>query len=320
MHTDMPKPADINIKIYQQVLNRSLEKFPRNFWKEEYNSSPAIVRYLIEEVLQWDDEDIKTKFGTKIIRQYKLAGMLKYVYYKRLFDMMDDAYPGKFHPWELQSSPNGFWRDVGNCIDATRWLINEKLKWSKEDIIKHYNVNSFKENGFTGLLKWGWNGETYRAITLSFPEYDLKPWDLLSVRITNLSKDEAIPVLRWYIEDKMNWSEAELRDNWRVRNLKDDGILRIIKNLFNNHMFEAIDAAYPNRFKRWEFPVPNGFWTLERAKEALRWLVIEKLNIEPKDALKKLPDEEIQKYNLRGMLDIGFQSGLKEAIKQTFHM
>ena len=78
MKIKLPKPEDINIKVYQQVLSGKLNRFPRHFWKEETKSAPAIIRYLIEEVLRWDEYDIKTKFNTAILEEYKLAGLLRY--------------------------------------------------------------------------------------------------------------------------------------------------------------------------------------------------------------------------------------------------
>lgn len=309
---------DVNVKIYRQVLDGTLDRFPRNFWKEEYKSAPALVRYLIEEVLKWDEEDIKNNFTTFTLEQYKLAGLHKYVYKKNLFNVIDSAYPGRFKPWEMKFSPRSYWRNLENCINATRWLILEKLEWTKEDIMEKFNNNVFKENGFTGLLKWGWNGESYNAVALSFYEYDFKPWDLRSIHMTNLSKDEGITAIRWYIEEKMKWSEEEIKRNWRVRTIREDGIMRIVVIVFGNSMYDAINAAYPNRFKRWEFPVPNGYWTLDKAKEALRWVVLVKLELDPNEVCAKTLYEHLYNYNLRGMLELGFQTGLKEAIQLTF--
>lgn len=309
---------DVNVKIYRQVLDGTLDKFPRNFWKEEYESCPAIVRYLIEEVLQWDDNDIKEHYGTNTLKDNKLAGLLKYVYVYKSFDVIEAAYPGRFKPWEMKSTPNSYWRNLENCINATRWLILEKLKWTKEDIMEKFNNNVFKENEFTGLLKWGWNGESYNAIALSFYEYDFKPWELRSIQITNLSKEEGITAIRWYIEEKMQWTEEEIKKNWRSRTISKDGIARIIKTVFNNSMYEAINTSYPNRFKPWELALPRTYWNFESAKEAMKWLVEEKLQFDPKEALSKLSYEDVYSNNLRAMLEIGFKTNLEEAIKLTF--
>lgn len=309
---------DINVQIYQQVLDGTLNKFPLNFWKEEYRSAPAIVRYLIEEVLKWDEEDIKEKYTNLTLKSNKLGGLLKYVYDCKSFDAIEAAYPGRFKPWEMKASPNSYWQSIENCVNATRWLILEKLKWTKEDIMKKYNKRVFIDNGFTGLLKSGWNGETYQAIALSFHEYDFKQWDLLAIPLTNFTKEEGKTAIKWYIEEKMNWTEKEIKQNWRSRNIQEDGIMRIVQSVFNNQMFDAIDSAYPNRFKRWEFPVTSGFWTLEKSKEALRWLVIEKLQLDPNEVTPKIVYDHIYEYNLSGMLKVGFQTGVKEAMQLTF--
>ena len=42
------------------------------------------------------------------------------------------------------------------CIrdrEATIWLIEEKLKWSDEDVRRNLSKNTFKENSLRGMLR-----------------------------------------------------------------------------------------------------------------------------------------------------------------------
>ena len=307
------------IEVYQKVLKGELEKFPRYWWKNEASSAPILTRYLLEDVLGLDRDGIRNSFSSEILKKHKLSGMLKYIYHSTLFPVVDDAYPGVFKPWELKQSPSKFWREEENCIKATRWLVFDQLKWGREEIENQYNNRIFYENGFSGLLKWGWNGETFRSVTRSFPEYDFKPWELKKISIQEtLSQEEAIEALRWYIEVKKGWTQEEVPKYWRSRNLGKDRIMRVVKSCFENHLFQAIDAVYPGRYMRWEFPVPNGYWTLRRSKESLRWMIEEKLNVQPEEALDCITRNHLKKFHLTGMLENGFGCGLKEAIRQTY--
>ena len=48
----------------------------------------------------------------------------------------------------------------------------------------------------------------------------------------------------------------------------------MLNTCFNNSPYQAINTAYPNKFKEWEFNlVPKNFWTTEKGAEATRWLI-----------------------------------------------
>lgn len=310
---------DYNVKVYQKVLNGELDKFPRNFWKEEYKSAPAIVRYLIEEVLEWDEEDVKKKFNTAILEKHKLSGLLKYVYQKNLFNIINDAYPEKYLPWEMSQVPKNYWRNEENCIKATRWAVFEVKKWNRKDIARKFNKNLFYDCKLTGLLKWGWNGNTMEALFKSFPEYNFEKTEIegIPIKKDEISIEDAIKKIKKYIEDQ-RWSREEIKKNWRNSNLQKTDIIKFIVKYFDNNMFKAIDTVFPREFKRWEFPVDNGYWTKETAKEAMHWLAFDILNITDKEDIKKITKNDIRKNKLTLMLKKVYNNDLEKALEELF--
>ena len=49
------------------------------------------------------------------------------------FHALNAAYPNQFKEWELKFVPDKFWnKDTG--IRATKWLIEERLKWTDDEI------------------------------------------------------------------------------------------------------------------------------------------------------------------------------------------
>jgi hypothetical protein len=64
----------------------------------------------------------------------------------------------------------------------------------------------------------------------------------------------------------------------------------MLQSCFNSSPFEAINAAYPNKFKPWELPkVPICFWnSKENCIAALKWVTKEKLKLAPSMAKKSL--------------------------------
>lgn len=306
------------IDVYLSVLNGQLNKVPHGFWTKDETVPPTVLRYVIEEVNGWKREDICTSFNSSFITKHKLSGVLKHIYNGSVYNMINDAYPNEFMPWELAATPKYFWKDTNNCILATRWLLDKKLQWDITKIKNEFNGNVFKENGFTGLLKWGWNGETFRAINLSYPELKLKPWELKRIPLNNFTREESIEVIRDFIEVKMQWDEEEILTNWRSRNLSSHGVFKFVVTHFNNSMYEAINAVYPDRFKEWEFPVPTSYWNQDKAKHALFWLVTYKLWLSPEEAFHSLTVEDLKENNLMSILSPNCFSCLEEALEETF--
>ncbi len=66
--------------IYQEVLDGKRYRFPPNTWNGDDSTEMArrITIYLIEEILQWDDSDLKQRWGTPIIVKYRLRGLVKH--------------------------------------------------------------------------------------------------------------------------------------------------------------------------------------------------------------------------------------------------
>lgn len=307
------------IEVYLSVLNGQLSKVPRGFWTKDKSYAPTVLRYIIEEIHGWKREDICSKFNSSFITKHKLSGVFKHIYKSSVYNMLNDAYPDEFFPWELSSTPNNFWKDTNNCILATRWLLDEKLKWDATRIKNEFNGKVFEENGFTGLLKWGWNGETFKAIKLSYPELKLKPWELRRIPLNNLTKEESIEIIRDFIEVQMQWKEEEILANWRSRTLSSHGVFKFVVTHFNNSMYEAINAVYPDRFKEWEFPLPTSYWNRDRAKSALFWLATYKLWLSPEEAVRSLTIEHLKQNNLMGVLSPNCFSSFEEALDETFN-
>ncbi|WP_257141467.1 DUF4046 domain-containing protein [Bacillus toyonensis] len=65
-------------EIYQEILDGKRKIFPPNTWNEDikHELSKRVTRYLIEDVLNWRGEDIKGQWNKKLIKKYKLGGVL----------------------------------------------------------------------------------------------------------------------------------------------------------------------------------------------------------------------------------------------------
>ena len=68
------------IRIYEEIRTGKRSRFPRGFWVDgsnyNYNAAADITKYLVEDVLNWDDEVVKDRMCCEVFFQQKLKGML----------------------------------------------------------------------------------------------------------------------------------------------------------------------------------------------------------------------------------------------------
>ena len=69
---------------------------------------------------------------------------------------------------ELELVPNKFWNEKTG-IRATKWLIEEKLKWNEDDIKEKICIKVFINNGLNGMLQAVYHQSVWQAISASYP-------------------------------------------------------------------------------------------------------------------------------------------------------
>ncbi|MDR4190856.1 hypothetical protein FO521_29060 [Bacillus pseudomycoides] len=108
------------------------------------------------------------------------------------------------------------------------------------------------------------------------------------------TKEEALEVLRWTIEEKEKLSNQQLLKVYDLKWLRKVGLEGVCNYFWNSSPYAMLNDLYPNCFKEWELKVtPKGFWTKEKALEALRWTIEEK---------EKLTDQKLMKAYSRKWL------------------
>lgn len=128
------------LDIYKLLLEKRITRFPTGIWEqpEAIEDSLKCTKYLLEEILNWNIEDIKSKIRMSVFTKYKLAGMMQKLYRNSPYEVLSKLYPNQFMPWKLHEAPTKIWHDKENRIKAMNWLINEKLKFDRNDILNKY--------------------------------------------------------------------------------------------------------------------------------------------------------------------------------------
>ena len=309
--------TDISKYYLEEVLAKG-KQFPKDIWNynSKYDNAKVVTKTLIEKVLKWSDDEIKRKLSANIFIQNSLYGMLVILFNGSPYLAIENAYPGKFKPWELPCVSNSFW-NLKTAKEATIWLIEEKLKWNDDDIKEKLSANTFIKNSLTSIISL-FNGSPYLAIENAYPG-KFKPWELPSVPKKNWNVKTAREATIWLIEEKLKWSDEDVRRNLSQNTFKENSLRGMLDVLFNGSPYFAIENAYPGKFKSWEFSkVPKNFWNMETAKEATMWLIEEKLKWSDEDVRRNLSQNTFKENSLRGMLDVLFNGSPYLAIDNAY--
>ena len=149
-----------------------------------------------------------------------------------------------------------------------------------------YSLRWIKEQNLYSPCFIFWKGSPYSFLNDLYPNR-FKEWELLVTPKGFWTKEKALEALKWTIEEKEKLSDKELKCKYSMKWLIQHGLRTPVNQFFKDSPYQFLNDLYPNRFKEWELPVtPNGFWTEEKALEALKWTIEEK---------EQLSDEELKR-------------------------
>lgn len=297
-----------SVEIYKLVLDGTLHRFPSGYWSSPLNLQYArdCTKYLIEEKLKLDDAMLKEKMSQLFFKKNKLGGMLSIVFGSSPFSAIDNAYPNRFKPWEFENVPNDFWT-VESGIEATKWLLKDKLNYSDNEIIQHLSYALFKKHGLSGMIHHCFDGSPFLAINNAYPDR-FKPWQFQQVSANFWTRENAALATKWLFEEKLcvpRESICEIASQKLFNAHSLGGMLMVV---FNGSPYEAINNAYPNEFKPWGFKsVGSLFWNKQTASMLTRKIIEEDLKLTD-DVLKEKLSANFLKENGLGQLLSYFKS------------
>jgi len=174
-------------EIYRMVLDGNIKYFPINFWTcpEAVENAIEVTKYLFDEILKWDDDDIREKFNGSLFDKYKLGGMINIVYKHEIGEAFQNAFPGRLMPWEFGNAPQRFWNNKTR-VEAIKWLIEVRLKWNRDTVAKNITAKVFYNNKLGGLLRY-YGGSPYRALDSAYPNNYFKD-EFIRLRISYIRR------------------------------------------------------------------------------------------------------------------------------------
>lgn len=239
------------IEIYKKVLSGEIKKFPYGFWKKNNTITKNTIictKYLLNDILKWSINDIKKKLTIKIIRQYKLYGMLEN-YNNSIYMLLETVYPNTFQPWELKCVPMGYWECKENRLKALNWfcLKTGMNEYNIKDKLTTYNFNYY---GLGALLESKYNNSPYLALNELYPN-KYKIWEVSKVsRGYWLNRNNCRLATLWLI-NKLNLSYDDLNNELKKEDFYDNGLGCMLKTTYKDSHYLAIyDILSLNKRKR----------------------------------------------------------------------
>lgn len=220
---------------------------------------------------------------------------------------------------ELKRFPYGFWQGEDgkkNSIEVMRYLIEDVLKWSKEDVKKNLIVLTFKKYKLAGMLKSLYDQSPYLAIESLYPG-EFKPYSLKNAPKdywNNNTVKEAIETLMCEME-----LTKEIFVSTVTKQMLVDNDLGGLLDYCNNSPYTALKIAFGDTFNPWDMvSAPNGYWTRHTAISSIKKLIEEDLKWSEDDIKNNISKSIFQQHNLSGMLNVVFGDSPYEALEAAY--
>jgi len=254
----------------------------------------AAVKWLVVEKLKKDPRDLKKKD----FENNRLGGLLIFHYKNSPYSAVKEAFSEiDIKPWEMTTTPHGFYDEKENRVAAVKRLVN-KIDKDPRDI----TAKDFEENGLVGLLSNYYDSSPYGAVKEAFPEMDIKPWEMtVTPRKIFDEKENRIAAVKQLVE-----KVGKDPRNIRREDFFENRLTGLLNHRYGGSPYVAITEAFPElNVEPWEMATtPMGFYKeKENRIAAVKWLV-QKLKKDPRD----LKEEDFNSNRLGGLLT-GYYNG-----------
>lgn len=227
---------------------------------------------------------------------------------------------------EIKQFPCGFWEkpySLDSAKKIIRYLVDDKFKMKERDIPQKVSKAFFSDNKLGGMLTTLFNNSAAEAIMFAYPNKFRRFEFKVGAGYWN-DTENVKDAIRWLIEEKL------LGDRERVcKEFNSDLLFKNnLSTLVSKGIYDCLEIAYPGEYKAWELSsTPQGYWNDETVKDAVRWIIEEKLDsVDDKvysefttDFIKTLGCSTILKrYSLFQLLELAYPNRFdKEKFKMA---
>ena len=250
-------------------------------------------------------------------QQLKIRELVNHTGPEGVYQMVLDGTIGKF--------PNGFWGMPENKVykaQCIRYLIEVRLKWSREQVCKGFSLELLRNNKLGTLCsKKHGMGSHWSLLDNAYPG-EFKPWELARISDNLWTKESVRQALRWMIEDKLGWDLETVKKNMSVEVVCKYNLYGLVVQKYNSCLAMAMVDYYGyDKLKPWELSkagVPTRYWNKKTAREAMCWLINDKLKWDIDDVRKNFGAKELIDNKLIGLLGRYGNDSIYDLVKLVY--
>lgn len=216
-----------------------LSAYSRGYFDDDDNCIKA-VKWLIEKKLKWDRNQVCENVNYDIFVKHKLKIVLDKTT-GGVYELLDLAYPNEFCALELKNM-SITWGKIDYCNRAVRWVIEKKLKWTREDVCKYFCANTLNDNGLGAVLN-RFDGSPYKVLNSAYPN-EFMPWELKNLGRNFWNSSSNIKkAIRWLVEVKLGYNKNMLY-KVTTSDFKNAKLGDLLIKKFNNSTKQALEFTY----------------------------------------------------------------------------
>ncbi len=147
-----------------QIKQWELRKVSDGFWEDENNRKEFMEWVCEKENINVDSlEDLK-RIDARMIQKHGGSKALRYG--GGLYNLITLIAETEVKEWQVIKMPVWTKQKVAYAV---KWMIEEKLKWSEEDVIRKISASIFYEYDLGGLLSKYCDHSPIRALQVAYP-------------------------------------------------------------------------------------------------------------------------------------------------------
>lgn len=141
------------IEVYKLLLDGAIVRFPNRFWvgNEALARSIEIIKYLVEDILKWDELDLRERMSIRVFKEHKLLGMLNSMFEGSAYLAVENAYPGKYPAYKLANVPRNYWNQ-DTVAAANRWATKRGTNPDPQTVRKLFRSSQSRLINKRGIL------------------------------------------------------------------------------------------------------------------------------------------------------------------------
>jgi hypothetical protein len=299
------------LKLYDEAINLKLS-LPYGFWKRiDKSTSKKLLDFIFFDLTDSGSNNFNN-VDTNFISQFKLND---FTAGKSIYEFLSEFYSNVPFPWQMNTSPQGYWKSDENKKKALEWFIKEIAKdnviSNLDDIPKVCTYKLFKEYGLGGLVAKSFNSSPFEAINFIYPgRYNF--WDFFISRSDYYTDERIKEILKWLInellKDKVIANIDEIPSNVNIYTFEKYNLKSFLYHRFNGVSYKAFEFLYPGKWMPWEFKsCPEGYWeNRNNIVNAIDWLIVKLIEDGYAEGIDEIPNLPLsmlmEDYNLTTVL------------------